>query len=428
MTGKKKKTQLEIAQEALDTALSERKGSAVRSTATTSKLKVSRETLAPVLETLKPQYDSFLDRINLVVDNKPQSLTRAILLEICLRLETQHNFGRTTVDGVTEVLETIAYRNQYDSAIEWGKSLKWDGTPRIVNLFGEYFGCEPNEFTAAVSLYFATAMAARLMTENPEGIKADSMPILVGEQGIGKTTAVMALSPFPEWFVEVSFNRKEDDLARMIKGKVIAEIAELSGLKRREAGELKAWVSRTKESWIPKFVEQEKSLPRRIMFIGTTNETTFLADKTGNRRWYPLQVIRASGTDDLVRDREQIWAEAICTFKDQGICWQEAAELAKANDVHADYLTSDPWEEEVMDWVKGDIITSVGKTRYELGFVAPADVLKNCLSIELDKRLTVHHDRVASILRSNGFTIRAQRRVTGFKNAVRGWALNQPPP
>lgn len=387
----------------------------------------TRANLAFALETYQPQYDSFFDRIELVIDGNIEPLSEESSLELAFRLETRHGIKSVLTKALVEVIKTVAYRNKFDSAREWGNNAlaNWDGKPRIHSLFAEYFGCEDTPFTKAVSEYFATAMAARLMTQNPEGEKADMIPILVGSQGLGKTTSVKALAPMPNTFVEVSFHRKEDDMARMIKGKLIGEIAELSGLKTREAGDIKAWVTRTKEAWIPKYSEHEKSVPRRIMFIGTTNDPEFLVDDTGNRRWLPIKVLRQTNVDALKKDMEQLWGEAIATYKERGILWQEAERLAEAE--HDQYLVVEPWEDEVMTWIKTDKVQE-GKTRYDYGFVSINDVLKNCLKLDAQYHTRPNQDKVAKILRANGFVkVKGQRRVAYSNNPLRGYELKPPP-
>src|SRR5690606_13267649 len=102
--------------------------------------------------------------------------------------------------------------------------------------------------------------------------KADMVPILVGTQGVGKSTAIAAMSPSPEFFAEVSFSEKDDDLSRKMRGKLVAEIGELRGLHSKEMESVKAFITRTHEHWIPKYREFETTFPRRLVFIGSTNK------------------------------------------------------------------------------------------------------------------------------------------------------------
>ena len=141
----------------------------------------------------------------------------------------------------------------------------------------------------------------------------------VGKQGAGKTQGIKALAPIPDSYVEINLEHRDDNLARSLRGKLVGEIAELRGLQGREAEANKAWVSRTHEEWIPKYLEFGTKFPRRLLFIGTTNNEEFLADDTGERRWLPVRtgVVDIEG---LRRDRDQLWAEAVVRFR-QGELW-----------------------------------------------------------------------------------------------------------
>lgn len=180
-----------------------------------------------------------------------------------------------------------ADENPFDSAMEWLKSLEWDGIPRIEKFYHTHFGTEDSAYTRAVSRYMWTALAGRVLKP---GIKADMVPILVGAQGAGKSSVVAALSLIRLFFTEISFAEKDDDLARKMRGCLVAEISELRGLNTKELESIKAFVTRTHEKWIPKFKEFATQFPRRSLSIGTTNEDEFLGDKTGNRRWLPVEV------------------------------------------------------------------------------------------------------------------------------------------
>lgn len=127
-----------------------------------------------------------------------------------------------------------------------------------------------------------------------------------------------ALSPDPAFFTEISFAEKDDDLARKMRGRLVAEIGELRGLNTKELESIKAFVTRTHENWIPKYREFATQFPRRLVFVGTTNEDEFLADKTGNRRWLPVEVSKVD-VKAIKRDLLLLWAEAREVFQRLGV-------------------------------------------------------------------------------------------------------------
>jgi predicted P-loop ATPase len=139
-------------------------------------------------------------------------------------------------------------------------------------------------------------------------------------------------------------------MARLIRGKLVGELGELKGMRQRELGDLKAFLTRRAEEWTPKYAEMSRIYQRRIVLIGTANEMEYLDDATGNRRHLPVMV----GRSDLValkRDLLQLWAEADALWSLEGVMWQDAARLAPT--VHAHHEVSDPWEDAVAHWLEG---------------------------------------------------------------------------
>lgn len=225
----------------------------------------------------------------------------------------------------------------HDSAVDWGNRLVWDGVPRIDTFAVRYWGAADMPYSRAVGAYCWTALAGRLM--HP-GVKADMAPILVGGQGVGKSTAVMSMAPSPDHFGELDFERDEVDLIRQLRGKLLLEMPELRGMRGKDQRALKSFVARAVDEWVPKYLEDTTRLPRRCLFIGTTNESEFLDDPTGERRWLPIEV-GALDIDAIMRDCEQLWAEGIVRFQANGVEWQQAQDLAR--DEHHKFKELDPW-------------------------------------------------------------------------------------
>ncbi|QGH62726.1 VapE domain-containing protein [Serratia proteamaculans] len=307
---------------------------------------------------------------------------------------------------IRDVVMLAADEQPFDSAVAWLDSLSWDGVPRINQFYHTHFGTEDSAYTRAVSLYMWTALAGRVLSP---GCKADMVPILVGEQGVKKSSGVAALSPDPSFFTEVSFAEKDDDLARKMRGRLVAEIGELRGLNTRELESIKAFITRTHENWIPKYREFATQFPRRLVFIGTTNEDEFLADKTGNRRWLPVRVTEVN-VDAIHADLLQLWAEARDTFKRLGgVQFHEAERLATT--VHEQYTIKDAWLETVERWLdEPDLMTEVTPRSRE--FLRATDVLRDALNLDPKNIGRREEMRISGILQVCGYK-RVQRRVEG---------------
>lgn len=295
----------------------------------------SIDNLMKLIRTYDIRFDRFKGKIIGLFEGKIRPLVDFDITQMIYKSE-QLGFKRTFNKTVVfDNIVLIAHKNSFDSAIDWGNSLNWDGVKRCEKLLSNYFGSEDNHYTNMVSLYMVTGMAARLM--NP-GYKVDAAVVLYGAQGTGKTTSVQNLAP-DDTFGEINFHMKDDDKSRLIKGKLIIELPELRGLKSSSSEDIKAFMSRTHEEFTDKFEKLPHQFPRRCFFIGTTNDKEFMSDSTGNRRWLPISVGNAN-LKDLKQDRDQIWAEAIVLFQTHGLLWEEAQKAAE--DIREEYTNLNP--------------------------------------------------------------------------------------
>ncbi|WP_313330681.1 VapE domain-containing protein [Comamonas sp.] len=356
-------------------------------------------------------HDSFRDEIMLAPAGTEQwrTFTDADYVRLRAQLELGRNgFAPIGRETMRDAVLMVAAENTFDSAMLWLGQQRWDGVRRIDTFLVDLFGAEDTPYARAVSEYLWTAMAGRVL--HP-GCKADMVPILVGNQGLGKSTAIAALVPSIDFFAEVSFAESDDNLSRKMRGKLVAEIAELKGLHSRDMETVKAFVTRTHEKWIPKYREFETTFPRRLVFVGTTNKDQFLADDTGNRRWLPIRV----GDVDVAKIRQiaaQCWAEAAIRFEQVGVAWQQAQALAV--DVHEEFSFHDEWEDKIVGWIAG----GMPELENPADGLPTSEVLR--LAIGFEGRLIKRSDemRAASVLKKIGFK---SARVSVNGSQTRRW-------
>ncbi len=336
-----------------------------------------------------------------------------------------------------DVIHLVAQEKAFDSAVLWLNSLPkseagWMGAyaasgasgqvmvdgptldatlpalpanSRIATFMSKYMGCEDTPYTRAVGLYLWSALAGR--TLDP-GCQADMVPVFIGQQGSGKSSAVMALAPSLDFYVEIAFHEKEDDLARKMRGRLVGEFGELTGMRKKEVDALKAFITRRHENWIPKFKEFGAMFPRRLLFIGTTNNEKFLVDDTGNRRWLPVRVGKTN-LAALKRDILLLWAEARDLFKAHGVQWQEAERLAR--DVHEEHSVDDPWEARIANWLDSSDLEQGSKVR-DRSHLTTGMVLAEALRLDISRASKGDEMRAASLLKKMGY-IRTRLRVDG---------------
>lgn len=195
---------------------------------------------------------------------------------------------------------------------------EWDTIPRVDTLFIDYLGAKDNTYVRAVTR--KTICAAITRVKNP-GCKFDTMPVLNGPQGIGKSTLIAKLAG--EWFSD-SLNlgdTKDKTAAEKLQGYWILEIGELAGLRKAETETLRSFISRQNDIYRAAFGKRATPHPRQCIFFGTTNaEGGYLRDTTGNRRFWPIKTPgngKKRSWELTEYDILQIWAEAM-VYVEQG--------------------------------------------------------------------------------------------------------------
>lgn len=320
-------------------------------------------------------------------------------------------FKPVSPEMIKAAVHFVGKENAFDSAIDWLESLEWDGVERCGTFYSTYFSVPDTAYTRAVSAYTWTALAGRCLVP---GVKADMVPVLIGLQAAGKTTAVEALAPVNDAaesaFVEINLSKKDEDIARSLRGKLVGEIAELRGLHSRDAEAIKAWVSRRFEEWTPKYMEHGTRFARRLLLIGTGNKDGFLDDETGERRWLPMRVGRVDVLG-ITADRDQLWAEARHMFRRDGVAWQAAYELAKHE--HGKFKMSDPWDDAISSWLSRDAMDGEQGVARSAGRVRVSEVLTSAVGRPVGQQTKSDEMRVAKILTRLGY-----QRFDGWEKGV----------
>lgn len=304
---------------------------------------------------------------------------------------------------VREACNLVSSENRFDAAQEWLNRVvpKWDGVPRCASFWSRAFSAPDNAYIRACGLYFWSALAGRVLVP---GIQVDMVVILIGLQGLRKSTALKALMPSEDQFMYMSFTESEDTLARRMRGKLLAEIAELKGMEGRGSEHTKAFVTQSSEQWVPKYKEFATTYKRRLVMVGTANRPDVLFDETGNRRWLPMMCQNHVDIEYCEANALQLWAEAKVLFESNGIMYQEAEQLAKA--VHKDHMISDLWEGRVIQWLDETTFSADGETtkvRNGDTLFPLASMLCSALGLEARQLSRKEELRGAALLRRLGY-------------------------
>lgn len=262
-----------------------------------------------------------------------------------LRAEYELSFD---LGMVSRGVQLAAETRRYHPVREWLESLTWDQEPRLSHWLHRIAGAPDDEYTRQCGRWWMIGAVARIYKP---GCKVDHMLILEGEQGIRKSTLLEHLCPTRDLFRDTPIDLKNKDSFTALRGKWILEWAELDSLTRAEARSVKAYVSSQVDSYRPPYARRDLDAPRQCVFAGTTNESAYLTDPTGNRRFWP---VRCSVVDiaELDSQRDQLWAESVAMFKQGATWWPDTLEAdATTRAAQDERVREDPWVEVVRAWL-----------------------------------------------------------------------------
>ena len=177
------------------------------------------------------------------------------------------------------------------------------------------------------------------------GCKADSVIVLEGEQGTGKSTALRVLFS-DKHFGDQLPHMASKDASSYLKGKWGVELAELDFKRKTEVETIKAFISRLTENYRPAFGREEIEVARTCVFIGTTNSDNYLSDETGNRRFLPIKTTSID-IGNLGGHRDRLWAAAAHAYDKGEQYWLTSDVVDLARDQAKQRLEQDPWVETI---------------------------------------------------------------------------------
>ena len=264
--------------------------------------------------------------------------------------------------------------------------VKWDDEPRLDTFMHNYFGAETTPYHSAVGRSTLIAGVARIFEP---GCKADHVPILEAGQGKFKSTSFEALT-YP-WFSDEIADLGSKDASMQVRAAWCIEIAELSAMARPEVEKVKAFISRRTDRFRPSYGRRVIEVPRQSFFVGSTNAEAYLKDDTGGRRFWPVACGNID-VDAIIKDRDQLWAEACALYRNGVKWWLTEEDSKKAKEEQDKRYAEDAWMESIANHVEGKDETSVD------------DILTRAIDKPISQRTQLDMNRVASCLRLLGYS------------------------
>lgn len=358
-------------------------------------------------------YDEFLQTLMVqftgepprpVVDDDVSNLRR--------RLE-QKGFSSIGKEMMSDCLGLMRLYFREDLAKKWLESLPdWDKTPRCERFLSDYCNVEDSQATRIASRYLWETLVGRIMEP---GIKADAMLVLHGDQGLRKSSAIAAIAPDENLATEVSFEDRRSDIYRAVKGKLVVEIPELAGMGKKDLESLKALLSAKNDTYVEKFEKNARTYPRRHVFIGSTNEDQFLTD-VQNRRFAVVHVQSLIDVEKIIKDRDQLWAEAKLLYWINGIEQPELEAAFKA--VNDQYRVEDPWEAQLDLYLRTSFQADDGELPYEVPMTA-SELLTQAINVKLQTSKSSDVRKVSRAMKHLGYEVYNLRRNSTVVKAYR---------
>jgi predicted P-loop ATPase len=360
-----------------------------------------------------PMYwDSFRRRT--ILEEDEEAPIDDIYVEVCAALEKKYGIFQGTRQLVRDNLEkAVKEARPIDSLEKYIRELEWDRVDRRKDFYealgitaknrGFQIGLQGDfeETRELERIYLDKWMLSGVARALEPGCKVDSVLTLAGRQGCGKSTFARMITPheYPHsrdserskgWFTDTIGRDKKlshPDEIRKLVGTHVVEFAEMDALRKSEVTEMKVFISETDAKIVPKYREGAVSLPRRCIYIGTTNRYDYLTDTTGNRRFMNIDIGNFQiDTDWVLENRDQLWAQYKAIY-DEGEAWFLSADQMKTQaNANNQYLVTDDWTGLIEDW-----------TRDKSKFYSK-EIYKYALSMEPKDMGYVAQDRVKKIM------------------------------
>lgn len=226
-------------------------------------------------------------------------------------------FSVIAKEPVLTAMQSAGLQNRFHALQRYLNGLHWDGTSRIDRFLTDFIVCHHDSPQHLATIRemgrrFLIRAVARAMEP---GVKADDVLCIGGPQGIRKSSAISALCPFDDWFLETMPSLTSDkDAMDALRGNWIIEIAEMKSLQGASAEATKRFLSSKIDKFRPAYGRVQEAFKRQCVFAGTFNGDTPLSDPTGNRRWHI--VFAVSCDPELIAQwRDQLWAEAVVAYR-----------------------------------------------------------------------------------------------------------------
>jgi len=400
------------------------------------------------------KYNEHSDTVE--IDGKP--ITDNKVMEIAIWVQERYEGFRMELTIVGRGIDYVSSlpQNTYHPVADMLKELyELDLTDapehaKPENLWSYYFGADLGpeikgkrmyeELIKQYGILFCITLVKRALVP---GCKADTLPVLIGPQGCGKSTGLRALAVKEDFFSDTPFDVKNKDAYQMLRGVWIYEIGEAESLLRGGFRAVKGFITAQVDRYRKPYRSHVTASPRGGAFATTTNEPQieFLSDPSGSRRYHAMMVGRNHPVrvGELTEEAKYIWCRAMHMFHGTGEYvdagpmqenWIQDRNLQElSRRLNEKFGAGDPWVDFVgahcqsvwYDWAFQIKTKGKSKKTKTLLEVDPKKLLSDVLQINAGKQTRVEMKRVTEVLSQLGAKPSGQRRIG--KKRINVWSI-----
>jgi len=215
-----------------------------------------------------------------------------------------HFLAKVSRDMVTNAMLAISRNVRVNPPQDYIRELVWDKKPRLDTWLNDAFGAPVDKLYASIGSNWMKGLVKRVLYP---GCQFDEVLVLEGGQGTRKSSSLRALGD--PWHVETTYS-SDKDFFQVLARNTIVEFSEGDILSRAGVRQVKALITKTEDQYRTPYARTPDTIKRGCVFAMTTNDTDYLKDETGNRRWLPVKLTKEADVDWITENRDQLYAEA----------------------------------------------------------------------------------------------------------------------
>lgn len=249
--------------------------------------------------------------------------------------------------SATDYLPVIFNERAENPVLDWIQGISWDNRSRLsdfydtIQVYKEYQSVKDRVLFLSLIQIMAACDNAQQSPILNKIEKFEYVLTLQGTQGLMKTTWIKSLLPYHlKHYIKTGLHldlRDKDTIKESISY-LICELGELDHTyNRSDVAGLKAHFSKDKDVIRLPYDRASNQFERRTTYIATVNQSDFLRDPTGNRRYLTLGVKNITTNHDI--DMEQLWAEIYHHYLNGEQWWPDQKldhDMAHVNNLHTE--------------------------------------------------------------------------------------------